>query len=155
MAIRWLGPSGDFKTTARMMDRVFDQFLGESGTAPEGGTPTYTLPIDIIESDDSYHLLATIAGVSEADVEVTLTNGMLSILAKAAPFELQGKLIRQERPWGHFHRNLELPPQVDAANISADFDNGVLRVRVPKAATAKPVRIAVGTAGGGGSERTS
>jgi HSP20 family protein len=53
-------------------------------------------------------------------------------------------LIRQERPWGNWSRKLELPKEVDAANISAHFENGVLTVRVPKAARAQPVRIAVG-----------
>jgi HSP20 family protein len=60
--------------------------------------------------------------------------------------QLEGTLIRQERPWGNWSRKLELPTEVDPANIAARFDNGVLSVRVPKAAKAKPVRIPIGAA---------
>ena len=69
---------------------------------------------------------------------------MLSIAVKAVPLDAQGKLIRQERPWGNWSRKLELPAEVDSANIAAQFHNGVLTLRVPKAAKAKPVRIPVG-----------
>jgi HSP20 family protein len=69
---------------------------------------------------------------------------MLTIAAKAQPFETQGRWIRQERPWGNWTRRLELPKEVDASGITASFDNGVLVVTVPKAAKAQPVRIPVG-----------
>jgi len=55
-------------------------------------------------------------------------------------------MIRQERPWGSWSRKLELPKEVDPANITADFENGVLTVRVPKAAKVNPLRIAIGAA---------
>jgi HSP20 family protein len=51
--------------------------------------------------------------------------------------------IRQERPWGNWVRQLGLPKEVDATNIAAEFENGVLIVRVPKVATAQPQRIAI------------
>lgn len=132
-------------SAARAMDRLFDQFFGYGTGTPEGGTPTYTLPVDILETDDAYQLYATVAGVPPENVEVTFEEGMLEIHVKAQPFETQGRWIRQERPWGNWSRRLELPKEVDANNISAHFDNGVLMVRVPKAAEAKPVRIPVGT----------
>ena len=71
---------------------------------------------------------------------------MLSIAAKAVPFETQGTFIRQERPWGNWSRKLELPKEIDPAKIAAQFENGVLTVRVPKAAKVQPVRIAIGGA---------
>jgi HSP20 family protein len=77
-------------------------------------------------------------------VEVTFEEGMLSISAKAAPFETQGRWIRQERPWGNWTRRLELPKEVEAGSIAAQSENGVVLVRVPKAAKAQPVRIPVG-----------
>jgi HSP20 family protein len=68
---------------------------------------------------------------------------MLSLAVKAVPLEVQGKVIRQERPWGNWSRRLELPKEVDPANITAEFNNGVLTVRIPKAAKVKPVQIAI------------
>lgn len=146
--VRWLGPGSDLVTAPRSMDRLFEQFFGYGATSEEDGTPTYALPIDIMETEDAYHLYATVAGVPQEDVEVTFEDGMLSVALKARPFQVQGKFIRQERPWGNWSRKLELPKEVDAANIVADFENGVLTVRVPKAAKAKPVRIAIGAAAG-------
>ena len=78
---------------------------------------------------------------------MTFEGGMLSIAVKAAPVEVQGTLIRQERPWGNWSRKLELPKEIDPAKIAAQFENGVLRVRVPKAAKVEPVRIAIGGPG--------
>lgn len=147
-SIRWWGPNADVLSAARAMDRLFDQFLGTgpgtSGTQGDG-TPTYTLPVDILEVDDAYVLFASVPGVPPENVDVTFEDGMLTINAKAAPFEMQGRWIRQERPWGNWTRRLELPKEVEAANISAQFENGVLLVRVPKAQKAQPVRIPVGS----------
>ncbi len=139
-----LGPGSDLVISPRSMDRLFERFFGYGATNQEDGTPTYALPVDILETEDAYQLHATVAGVPEDGVEVTFEGGMLSIAVKAAPFDVQGKLIRQERPWGNWSRKLELPMEVDSANIAAQFDNGVLTVRVPKAAKAKPVRIPIG-----------
>jgi len=126
------------------MDRMFEQLFGYGAVSQEGGAPTYALPVDIVETEDAYELLATVAGVPEDAVEVTFQGGMLSIAVKAVPIELQGKFIRQERPWGSWSRMLELPKEIDSPNIAAQFENGVLTVRVPKATKVQPQRIAIG-----------
>ena len=143
---RWLGPGANLTIAPHPMDRLFEQFFGYGIGNQENGTPTYTLPVDILETEDAYQLYATVAGVPREAVEVTFENGMLSLAVKALPFEVQGKVIRQERPWGNWSRKLELPKEVDPANIAAEFDNGLLAVRVPKAAKVKPLRIAIGAA---------
>jgi HSP20 family protein len=138
---------GSLVTGGRPIDRLFEQFLGYEAAIRADGTPTYVVPLDIVETEDAYELHATIAGVPEDGVEVTFESGMLSIAVKAAPVEVQGTFIRQERPWGNWSRKLELPKGIDSAKIAAQFENGVLRVRVPKAAKVEPVRIAIGGAG--------
>jgi HSP20 family protein len=144
--LHWLGPGSDLMISPRTMDRLFERFLGYGAMTQEDGTPTYALPVDILETEDAYELHATVAGVPQDRVEVTFEGGMLTIAVKAEPVQLEGTLIRQERPWGNWSRKLELPTEVDPANIAARFDNGVLSVRVPKAAKAKPVRIPIGAA---------
>ena len=143
---RWLVPGSNLMVAPHSMDRLFEQFFGYAGGTQENGTPTYALPVDILETEDAYQLYATVASAPKEGVEVTFENGMLSIAVKAAPFDVQGKFIRQERPWGSWSRKLELPKEVDATHIVAEFENGVLSVRVPKAAKAKPLRIAIGVA---------
>ncbi len=144
--LHWLGPGSELMTTPRSMDRLFEQFFGYSATSQEDGTPTYALPVDILETEDAYELHATVAGVPQDGVEVTFEGGILSLTVKAAPIQVQGTFVRQERPWGNWSRKLELPTEVDPAGIVAQFENGVLIVRVPKAAKAKPLRIAIGAA---------
>jgi len=143
---RYLLP-GSFVAGTRPIDRLFEQFLGYEAAIRDDGTPTYALPLDILETEDAYELHATVAGVPQEGVEVTFESGMLRIAVKAAPVAVQGTFIRQERPWGNWSRKLELPKEIDPAKIAAQFENGVLRVRVPKATKVEPVRIAIGGPG--------
>jgi HSP20 family protein len=145
--LHWLRPGSDLMISPHSMDRLYRRFFGYGAPTQEDGTPTYPLPVDILETDDAYQLHATVAGVPPDGVEVTFEGGMLSIVVKAVPLQLDGTLIRQERPWGNWSRQLELPTEVDPANIAAQFENGVLTVRVPKAAKTKPVRIPIGAVG--------
>src|SRR5438445_4390171 len=145
-AARMLVP-GSLMAGARPIDRLFEQFLGYEAAIREDSTPTYALPLDILETEDAYEIHATVAGVPQDGVEVTLESGMLSIAVRAAPVEVQGTFIRQELPWGNWSRKLELPKEIDPTKIAAQFENGVLRVRVPKAAKAEPVGIAIGGQG--------
>jgi HSP20 family protein len=129
------------------MDRLFEQFFGESvaeGTA--ANPPTYYLPVDIFESDEAYTLMASVPGVPQESVEITFEDGILSIKAKAPDHKAPGRWLRQERPYGTFVRRLEVPQQVETGKIAADFDNGVLTVKIPKTAKPQPVKIQIGGA---------
>src|SRR5207302_1663399 len=107
-AARMLVP-GSLMAGARPIDRLFEQFLGYEAAIREDGTPTYALPLDILETEDAYELHATVAGVPEDGVEVTFEGGMLSIAAKAVPFETQGTFIRQEQPSKRGPRVTQVP----------------------------------------------
>lgn len=150
--VRWWRPNDIFEAT-QTMDRLIDEFFGPGGSnAPSGNStdrvPTYTLPVDVLETGDAYVLTASVPGFAPEQVDVTFGEGMLTIAAKADPATVQGTWLRQERPHGSWMRRLQLPQQVDAAGISAGFENGVLTVSVPKAAKPEPVRIAVGSGSG-------
>jgi HSP20 family protein len=143
---RWWTPTNDLMTASRVIDRMFDQFFGYGTPLDqnEEGTPTYGLPVDVLESNDAFVLYASVPGIPKDNVDVTFEDGILTITAKPAPFERQGKWLRQERPWGNWSRKLELPKEVQPDKIRADIENGMLMVIVPKATTAQPVRIPVG-----------
>jgi HSP20 family protein len=143
-ALRWIGTRSDLVSAPNSLEHLYDQLFGYPTVSEGDGTPTYTLPVDILETEDAYELYASAAGVREDAVEVTFDNGMLSVTLKAGPFEGKGKFIRQERPWGNWSRKLELPKEVDPANIVAEFANGSVMVRIPKAAKSEPQRIAIG-----------
>lgn len=148
MATRWMTP-GDLYQVTRTMDRIIDEFIGSGGTATPSSEPgkpelpTYTLPIDVFETDSGYVLTAPVPGFDPEQVEITYDQGVLTIQAKAEPLQVQGRWIRQERPYGSWYRRLQLPEQVEGDKIAADFDRGLLTVSVPKMAQAKPVRIPV------------
>jgi len=122
---------------------MFERFYGYAGSSAAKGTPTYSLPVDILETEDAYEIHASVAGASPDNVEVTFEGGLLNIDVTAVPVQVEGKLIRQERPRGNWNRQLELPKKVDSAKIEAEFENGTLKVRIPKLAKEKPLRIAV------------
>jgi HSP20 family protein len=143
--VRWMNPDAGLLAGPHSVDRLFEQLFGYGGATRENGPPTYALPIDIVETEDAYLLYATVAGVPQDLVEITFDNGVLSLTVPAAPAEMQGHLVRHERPWGNWSRKLELPKEVDPAKIVAEFDKGVLTVRVPKATRAQPQRIAIRT----------
>jgi HSP20 family protein len=127
------------------MDRLFEQFFGESAPDSDGANPpTYYLPVDVFESDEAYTLVASVPGFSEDQVEITFEDGILSIKAKAAQHKAPGRWLRQERPLGSFVRRLEVPQQVETGKITANFENGELTVTIPKTAKPQPVKIPIG-----------
>ena len=146
--LRMWNPSDIFQAT-RAMDRLFEEFLGNGGSvgpAAEGERvlPTYTLPVDIVETKEAYVLTAPVAGFAPEAVEVTFDQGVLTITAQAEPTQVQGTWIRQERPFGSWFRRLQLPDQVEGDANRADVEHGLLTVTVPKTPTPEPVRIPVG-----------
>jgi len=147
MSITWWSPTSDMRSAHRAMDRLFEQFFGE--TTPDGsGTPrpTYYLPVDIFETDQDYTLVASVPGFTQDQVEITFEDGILSIKATAGELKAPGRWLRQERPYGSFVRRLEVPQQVEIGKINAAFDNGVLTITIPKTAKPQPVKIQIGSA---------
>src|SRR5256885_15019420 len=103
--VRWWSPTTDLVTATRVIDRMFDQFLGygaPAGDERETGPQTYALPVDVLETDDAFMLYATAAGVPNENVEVTFEDGVLVIGITASPFERQGRWLRPERPCGNW-----------------------------------------------------
>jgi len=104
---------------------------------------------DVSESDDAVTVTAEVPGMEEKDVEVLVEDGMLTIRGekKSEREESGDNFYLSERQFGSFSRSIRLLHGVDAANISARFDKGVLTVTLPKTAAAKsePRRIAVKT----------
>lgn len=102
---------------------------------------------DAAASAEAYHIEMELPGVDEGDIEVSLTDQVLSIRGEKK-FEHQEKTREyffSERAYGAFHRSFRLPADADADGIAADFHKGVLTLTVPKVAAEEPAakRIAV------------
>lgn len=96
--------------------------------------------IDVHETDTGYLIKADLPGVSKEDIKVSLDNGVLTISAETRHEEKEeqaGKLIRQERRYGKYSRAMSIGADIDAAQIKARFEDGVLSLSLPKLAPEK------------------
>ena len=99
--------------------------------------------VDIETTDDGYVIRAEMPGVEKGDLEITVDNGELMILGRRKPTEFTAELIYREIRPHDFRRVYELDPSIDTTKVSANIDDGILTVRLPKAETVKPRKISV------------
>ncbi len=149
--VRW-NPWTDLFSLHDQMDQLFSQaYRGEVAARAGNGAAEeswMTLPVDIRQTEQAFTIQASVPGFSPEDVEVTVEDGVLSIrgrLSEGAERRESG-WVRRERRLGSFHRQIGMPAEVRAEEISAEFENGVLTITVPRAQKAQPQRIQV-TAG--------
>jgi HSP20 family protein len=99
--------------------------------------------VDIEEQDDAYVLEAELPGVKREDVNIEVVGNELSITGEIREKEHKGALRRRTRRTGHFEYRVRLPEQVDASNIEASLDQGVLTIHVPKSERAQRQKIEI------------
>jgi HSP20 family protein len=132
----------------RELDRLFQ---GTSGSRPNGRSE-WAPPVDIRETKHELTFAVELPGIKPEDVEVTAQDSVLVIRGeRAAEGEgEEGRYHLVERNVGSFLRHFHLPQGVDTDKIDANFEHGVLRVRIQKAALPQPkkIRIRVGTHAG-------
>lgn len=147
--VRW-NPWSDLFELHNQMDQLF-QSIGGTDTRPStnGGADYVTLPVDIRQTDEAFVIDASVPGFRPEDVEVTFDAGVLTIKGQhdTQTENKEGSYVRRERRTASVFRQVGLPAEVRADEISARFDNGVLHVTVPRAQKSQPKRIPV-TAGG-------
>jgi HSP20 family protein len=105
----------------------------------------YVPNVDIVEQADSLTLLVDLPGSSADAIDVDYNNGLLSIYAKVAPRHGANgvEYLNQKYGVGDFYRTFQVSEDIDPKAISADYKNGVLQLRLPKAEAVKPRKIAV------------
>ncbi len=138
----------------REMDDVFARcnlLLGAplarlaSGSTEQKATTDWTPAANISETDGEYLIKAELPEVSKDDVKVTVDDGVITISGERRN-ELEQKdekLHRIEGLYGSFSRRFRLPDDADIGGIRAESRNGVLKVRVPKQAAARPRTVEV------------
>ena len=144
-----------FSAIREEMDRVFERF--SSGWPGMGelslrgfGSDQMPLNLDVHDDGKSLTIEADLPGIDEKDVELTLSNGVLSIKGerKSEREEKKADYYVSERSYGSFHRSLRLPEGVDESSLKASFEKGVLKIVAQKKPEAlKPEkRIEIGKA---------
>lgn len=139
-------PFSDFR---KEMDQALQSFFTGRGVG-EGGVPAFRAPsIDVVENKDAILLTAELPGLDEKDVEITLSNGILTLKGekKFEKTDEKDSYHLIERRYGSFQRSIRVPESVDEAAVGARFEKGVLSVTLPKkpSAAAEPRRIAIGS----------
>ena len=127
---------GMFGSLDDEIDRVFHDFTQTVGLTPGGanGNALMSPVINVAETDKTLEITAELPGVDQQDVNVTVTDNRLTILAeKKAEEEDKSKDYHVvERSYGKFSRSMSLPFGVDPDKIDAQFKNGILTVTLPK-----------------------
>ena len=133
--VRW-EPFRDMIALEGRLNRLFQQGLGPQAWAP---------PVDIYETEKEIVLKADLPEVKPEDVDIRMENNTLTLrgerrLEKDVKDE---SYHRVERQYGSFSRTFALPGTVDADKIDARYENGVLRVVLPKREEARPKQIRI------------
>jgi len=124
----------------REIDRLFDDTFARDGFS-------WTPAVDIKENDAEIRLDLELPGLKPEDVELTAENGVLTVRGEKKSERKEGEDSRYqlvERTYGSFLRRFQLPQGIDEDQIKAEFDQGVLAIRIPKAALPQPKRIQIG-----------
>jgi HSP20 family protein len=104
-------------------------------------------PVDVYEDEHNLVLKLEVPGVEEKDLNVSVENSTLTIQGerKFEKEEKEENFHRIERRYGSFLRTFKLPNTVDAENVEANYEKGILKITLAKRAEAKPRQIKVGS----------
>ncbi len=142
--VRW-EPFRDLTDVRFAMDRMFDRRFVRQWPMLKWEAAPSQLPIDLYETDEAVVVTASLPGVKLEDVDVSVIGRVLTIKgeAKSATDENEGNYFHQERRSGAFQRVITLPVRVEADKAEATFEDGVLKLELPKVAEVKATTIQV------------
>ncbi|MEZ4670750.1 MAG: Hsp20/alpha crystallin family protein [Anaerolineae bacterium] len=140
--VRW-NPFREVAAMQREMDRLFDQ----NWRTVRPANSTHALALDAYETDNAYVVFTALPGVNPEDISVSIEDNVLTISGETAQpaFEekdnARGLLL--ERNYGKFSRSIRVGAPVDSDKVEAAYENGVLKLTLPKTPEAQPRLIPV------------
>ena len=147
---RW-DPFREFTTLQDRMNRLFRDSFSE-GRDEALTTTSFAPAVDVYEDEHQITLKIEVPGIEEKDIDVRIENNTLTVHGerKFEKEEKEENYRRVERQYGSFTRSFTLPNTVNTENVQANYDKGVLKIKLAKKAEAKPKQIKVNV----GSEKT-
>ena len=107
-------------------------------------TARFMPAVDIFETPEEYVVMVEMPGCDPQGIDVQFENGELSIYGRIAPRELpKAAWLAREFEVGDYYRTFNVTESIETEKISADYEHGILSLRLPKVETAKPRRIEV------------
>src|SRR5208337_184296 len=140
---RW-DPIRELYALQNRMNRLFEEQYG-GGREDSLTAGAFVPPVDIYEDEHSIQLKLEVPGIDEKDLDIKVENNTLTVSGerKFEKEEKEENFRRVERRYGSFTRSFTLPNTVNTEDINAQYNNGVLTIKLAKRAEAKPKQIKV------------
>jgi HSP20 family protein len=140
MVIRVRDPFATLVGLQRAMDSVMSSDWFGSRTSGSGAFPL----INVFNDGDDFVVVAELPGVKKEDLDIQVRGDNVRIHGKKmVTYEENASVHRRERAAGEFDRTITLPDQIDAAKVGAEYRDGVLTLRLPRAESAKPRTVTI------------
>ena len=142
-----LDPGRDMLSLREAMDRLFEESFLRPGFFGAGESGAAMLPVDMYENENEVVVKAAVPGVKPEEIEVTVTGYLRTIKgefkSESEQRDEKRNWHRQERRFGSFSRQVTLPAGVNTDACQADFEDGVLTLKLPKAEEARVKRVTI------------
>jgi HSP20 family protein len=137
------GPAASLSRELEQLHRQMDALFAHPFTHSASEFP----PIEVWTGEDGIRLHARLPGASPADIDLSVVDDTLTLKGERTDDEVANEETyhRRERETGRFVRTIQLPFPVDRDGVKARFQNGILEVELPRAASDKPRKITVAT----------
>lgn len=153
MAITRWDPFRELYSLQNQMNRLFQDSFGNAPATSQGSgsddflaASNFIPPVDVYEDEHNVSLRVEVPGIDVNDLDIRVENNLLTIRGerKWNKEEKEENFHRVERRYGSFARSFTLPNTVSTDNVQANYDNGILEIKLAKRAEAKPKQIKVG-----------
>jgi HSP20 family protein len=125
------------------MSQTAVQRNGRTSSGRNGPAWTYRPDVDILNTPESFQIVADVPGANAESISVTFEGDILTIQADVPARRERGAFLRQEFGVGAYHRRFRFDDGVEADGIAADYDSGVLTVTLPKPQSVRPRQVPV------------
>lgn len=143
--IRWTPQRNAWRMQDRM-SRLFDEFFAPTLPNHEGLTlRNWTPSADLYEDDGNFVIKAELPGVDKKNIHVDVQDNVLILKGERTDDKevKEDNFYRKEISYGSFERSFALPDGVDVEKIKADYNDGVIKITIPKPENKQPKKIAV------------
>ena len=143
--VRWT-PARELTTLQDRINRFFDDSFFRSGYSDDSVTlSTWHPMVDIFDDSDKIVIKAELPGIDKKDIAIDLKDRVLTLKGeRVADNEVkEDRYYRRERTYGKFERSFTLPTGLNPDKIKADYQDGVLKIEVPKPQEEKPKQITI------------
>jgi HSP20 family protein len=125
----------------KTFDDLLEDTVASTYVSPGASTPA----MDITEYENEYVAVVELPGVKKEDVKITFEKNVLTVEGVRKPYEIpqDARVLLNEIRVRDFSRSIRVPAEIDATNISAELENGILKVVLPKSIESRVRTIAI------------